>query len=116
MTCGINISDNPNTIGYMQVIPPAGDNNYRVEYKLGDEVNTVWVDADGYGIDDNGVANFWVNSLTVFTATHVFSVTWVRSNKAESPAPLPAPWAPTPPFLPPYRIGDFPPYGGTITV
>jgi hypothetical protein len=111
------------TNGYVQVISPRGKNNYRVEYRLGDDVKTIWVDADSYGFDDHGaVCTFYVVNIgDVFSATHVYSVTWVKDNAAPSPAPYfppfptPAPWAPSPPFMPPYRIGDFPPFPGTIT-
>lgn len=89
------------TTNFVQVIPPVGKNNYRVEYRLGDtEVKVVWVDADYYEIDDGGVS-FIVDKIgRVFTATDVFSVTWVRENQALPPITAPT-WIPWKPFIPP---------------
>jgi len=93
-----------------------GKFNYRVDYKLGDRVETAWVDADYFEIDSGGVGRFWVGAEeNVFTATWVFGVTLVKENNQKplqdpqwlaplapfEPSPccpgLPNPW-PNPPF------------------
>lgn len=75
-------------------------NNYRVEYRLGEAYNNIWVDADYYNFDDQGVCRFFVGSFEVFCATHVYSVTWIRELPPVVTLEPTFPTVAAPPFIP----------------